>query len=260
MMVLWNQKLDVLVLLVLLAARGSEELNRTHLSLLGLFPSSCLIDGRNLTAGVLPAVRLALQHLRRHSWILKNYELQVSFHDTQVNGCRCVAEFRPGQPLSAGTQCMKCSGKVRAEIWALTTAGSLQCPLALLALAVWVKRKELHNDVTCDCKPVLKDSTDLGFCLPLLRCAEQCPQTQARLYAVVHLCSLHSSKLLDKLWSSASKIFAYLYPLNMNYTAIIKLLKSDVIALITVTLHYIVGRGYCMSSLEALENCSREKF
>lgn len=103
-MVLWNWKVDILVLLVLLVARCSEGLNRTRLSLLGLSPSSCLIDRRNLTAGVLPAVRLALQHLHRHSWMLRNYELQVTFHDTQVKGYRCVAGSYPGQSSSAETQ------------------------------------------------------------------------------------------------------------------------------------------------------------
>lgn len=88
-MVFGNGKLDTLVLFVLLIIRCSEERDRTRLSLLGLSPTSCLIDRRNLTAGVLPAVHLALKHLYKHSWMLKNYELQVSFHDTQVNGRRC---------------------------------------------------------------------------------------------------------------------------------------------------------------------------
>jgi len=88
-MIFWNWKLHTLVLFVLLIIRCSEELNRTRLSLLGLSPASCLTDWRNLTAGVLPAVHLALKHLYKHSWMLKNYELQVSFHDTQVNGRRC---------------------------------------------------------------------------------------------------------------------------------------------------------------------------
>lgn len=90
-MVFWSWKLDTLMLFVLLIIRCSEELNRTRLSLLGLLPSSCLIDQKNLTADVLPAVHLALKHLYKHRWMLKNYELQVSFHDTQVNGCRCRA-------------------------------------------------------------------------------------------------------------------------------------------------------------------------
>lgn len=83
-MVFWSWKLDTLMLFVLLIIRCSEELNRTRLSLLGLLPTSCLIDQKNLTADVLPAVHLALKHLYKHKWMLKNYELQVSFHDTQI--------------------------------------------------------------------------------------------------------------------------------------------------------------------------------
>lgn len=88
-MVFWIWKLDTLMLFMLLIIRCSEELNRTRLSLLGLLPNSCLFGQKNLTAEVLPAVHLALKHLYKHRWMLKNYELQVSFHDTQVNGCRC---------------------------------------------------------------------------------------------------------------------------------------------------------------------------
>lgn len=91
MIVFWSLKLDALMLFMLLIIRCSEELNRTRLSLLGLLPNSCLIDQKNLTADVLPAVHIALKHLYKHRWMLKNYELQVSFHDTQVNGCRCRA-------------------------------------------------------------------------------------------------------------------------------------------------------------------------
>uniref|UniRef100_A0A8C8ED01 Gamma-aminobutyric acid type B receptor subunit 2 n=1 Tax=Otus sunia TaxID=257818 RepID=A0A8C8ED01_9STRI len=92
-MVFWNWKLDTLVLFVLLIIRCSEELDRTRLSLLGLSPASCLIDRRNLTAGVLPAVHLALKHLYKHSWMLKNYELQVSFHDTQCDNAKGLKAF-----------------------------------------------------------------------------------------------------------------------------------------------------------------------
>lgn len=38
-----------------------------------------------------------------------------------------------------------------------------------------------------------------------------------------------------------------------------KLLKFDIIAPITVVLHYIMGRRYYMSSFETLENYPREK-
>lgn len=58
---------------------------RTLISILGLLPVSHFTGHGNLTAGVLPAIHIALQHLRRHSWILKNYELQVTLKDTQVN-------------------------------------------------------------------------------------------------------------------------------------------------------------------------------
>lgn len=70
---------------MLLIIRCSEERDRTRLSILELLPVSCITGQRNLTAGVLPAIHLALEHLYRHSWILKNYELQVTVKDTQVN-------------------------------------------------------------------------------------------------------------------------------------------------------------------------------
>uniref|UniRef100_A0A8D2M5Q3 Gamma-aminobutyric acid type B receptor subunit 2 n=1 Tax=Zonotrichia albicollis TaxID=44394 RepID=A0A8D2M5Q3_ZONAL len=92
-MVFWSWKLDTLMLFVLLIIRCSEELNRTRLSLLGLLPSSCLIDQKNLTADVLPAVHLALKHLYKHRWMLKNYELQVSFHDTQCDNAKGLKAF-----------------------------------------------------------------------------------------------------------------------------------------------------------------------
>lgn len=76
--------MDILAIYVLLVIRCSEEWDRTRLSILGLLPVSYSADHRNLTAGVLPAVHLALEHLYRHSWILKNYELKVVFKDTQV--------------------------------------------------------------------------------------------------------------------------------------------------------------------------------
>lgn len=105
-MVFWSWKLDTLMLFMLLIIRCSEELNRTRLSLLGLLPTSCLIDQKNLTADVLPAVHLALKHLYKHKWMLKNYELQVSFHDTQVNGHRCRVVQCLSLPCEHTSECL----------------------------------------------------------------------------------------------------------------------------------------------------------
>lgn len=86
-MVFWKWRREILVIYVLLIITYSEQRDRTHLSILGLLPVTCKTGQRNLTAGVLPALHLALEHLYRHSWILKNYELQVTLKDSQVNGC-----------------------------------------------------------------------------------------------------------------------------------------------------------------------------
>lgn len=70
---------------VLLMIRCSEERPQALLSILGLLPINHFMEHGNLSAGVLPAIHIALQHLHRHAWILKNYKLQVSLKDTQVN-------------------------------------------------------------------------------------------------------------------------------------------------------------------------------
>lgn len=50
-------------------------------------------------------------------------------------------------------------------------------------------------------------------------------------------------------------MFAYIYKsLNVEYTVMMKLLKSDIITPIIVVLHYIMGRRYYMSSFETLKN------
>lgn len=81
--------MGVLVICMLLMIRCSEEQPparaRTRISVLGLLPSNHLLEYGNLTAGLLPAIHIGLRHLRRHSWMLKNYELEVSLKDTQVN-------------------------------------------------------------------------------------------------------------------------------------------------------------------------------
>ena len=56
-------------------------------------------------------------------------------------------------------------------------------------------------------------------------------------------------------------VFALLLkPLKMDSTVMIKLLKFDITAPITVALHYVMRRRYYMSPFEALENYPREKF
>nr|XP_060630621.1 gamma-aminobutyric acid type B receptor subunit 2 isoform X2 [Anolis sagrei ordinatus] len=91
----WKWRMGIFRICMLLMIRYSEERPpaRTRLSILGLLPVSHLLENNNLTAGVLPAVRIALQHLRRHSWILKNYELQVSFQDTQCDNAKGLKAF-----------------------------------------------------------------------------------------------------------------------------------------------------------------------
>ncbi|XP_062836908.1 gamma-aminobutyric acid type B receptor subunit 2 isoform X2 [Anolis carolinensis] len=91
----WKWRMGIFRICMLLMIRYSEERPpaRTRLSILGLLPVGHLLENNNLTAGVLPAVRIALQHLRRHSWILKNYELQVSFQDTQCDNAKGLKAF-----------------------------------------------------------------------------------------------------------------------------------------------------------------------
>lgn len=81
--------MGILVIGMLLTIRCSEERPtaqpRIPIPILGLLPISHFTEHGNITAGVLPAIHIALQHLRKRSWILKNYELQISLKDTQVN-------------------------------------------------------------------------------------------------------------------------------------------------------------------------------
>lgn len=62
---------------------------RHPLPVLWLMPVGSRLGGENLTAGVAPAVRLALQDLKKQPPPLGNYEIQLQLLDSQVG-------LRPG--------------------------------------------------------------------------------------------------------------------------------------------------------------------
>ena len=50
----------------------------------GLFPMSGSDKGGSIGRGVLPAVRLALNHVNKHPYILPNHQLELIHNDTKV--------------------------------------------------------------------------------------------------------------------------------------------------------------------------------
>lgn len=83
-MVTWKTERGIFGIYLLFMVLFSSELNPVGLSILGLLPITRFMGPANLTAGVLPAIQLALEHLISHPSILKDYELQLTFTDTQV--------------------------------------------------------------------------------------------------------------------------------------------------------------------------------
>lgn len=80
----WEQGLRVLLVLWLTAGLVPAQ-GRHPLPVLWLMPVSSGSGGENLTAGVAPAVRLALQDLRKQPPPLGNYEIQLQLLDSQVH-------------------------------------------------------------------------------------------------------------------------------------------------------------------------------
>lgn len=83
-MVTWKKERGIFGIYILFMVPFSSESNTVGLSILGLLPISRFMGPANLTAGVLPAIQLALEHLISHPGILKDYQLQLQFTDTQV--------------------------------------------------------------------------------------------------------------------------------------------------------------------------------
>ncbi len=75
----------VMVIIVLCASRESlsQETNVIHVT--GLFPLSGGVQEGDIGRGVLPAVELALLHVKESDSILKGYELRTIFNDTLVS-------------------------------------------------------------------------------------------------------------------------------------------------------------------------------
>lgn len=81
------------LLLVFWLTMGLEPAQGRHpLPMLWLMPGSSRLGGENLTADVAPAVRLALQDLKKQPPPLGNYEIQLQRLDSQVG-------LRPGDSL-----------------------------------------------------------------------------------------------------------------------------------------------------------------
>lgn len=89
----------LLLLLVLshspqVAVSFQPEVDVDRIYIAGLFPLTSP-NGRENAAGVLPSVKLALEHVNRDRNLLPHHILDLDFNDTQVcfSFCLCVCVF-----------------------------------------------------------------------------------------------------------------------------------------------------------------------
>ncbi|KAL0859671.1 hypothetical protein ABMA27_010790 [Loxostege sticticalis] len=90
-----------LVLLALAFAEGSPQkpnldaiLNRrTDVYIAGFFPFGKGVENSNTGRGVMPSVKLALDHVNEHDSVLRNYRLHMWWNDTECNAAVGVKSF-----------------------------------------------------------------------------------------------------------------------------------------------------------------------
>lgn len=59
--------------------------HRTDVYIAGFFPYGHGIENSETGRGVMPSVKLALDHVNEHSEVLRNYRLHMWWNDTQVS-------------------------------------------------------------------------------------------------------------------------------------------------------------------------------
>lgn len=61
------------------------ESHRSDVYIAGFFPYGVGVENSEVGRGVMPSVKLALDHVNEHAEILRNYRLHMWWNDTEVN-------------------------------------------------------------------------------------------------------------------------------------------------------------------------------
>lgn len=59
--------------------------HRSDVYIAGFFPYGVGVENSEVGRGVMPSVKLALDHVNEHAEILRNYRLHMWWNDTEVN-------------------------------------------------------------------------------------------------------------------------------------------------------------------------------
>ncbi|OWR47296.1 gaba-b receptor, partial [Danaus plexippus plexippus] len=66
---------------------------RTDVYIAGFFPFGKGVENSNTGRGVMPSVKLALDHVNEHESVLRNYRLHMWWNDTECNAAVGVKSF-----------------------------------------------------------------------------------------------------------------------------------------------------------------------
>ncbi|GBP78975.1 Gamma-aminobutyric acid type B receptor subunit 2 [Eumeta japonica] len=66
---------------------------RTDVYIAGFFPFGRGVENSNTGRGVMPSVKLALDHVNEHETVLRNYRLHMWWNDTECNAAVGVKSF-----------------------------------------------------------------------------------------------------------------------------------------------------------------------